>query len=114
LAFLVYDLIHDRSAIRFTVRDLDRIDEAMTEIDVERTLGIEPGDYCTDEDISNTFRSYYVERPFGQGLLHKEWMSDEGMIQVMFKDDEVVLKRFYPPGVANRTFYERMRSRLGL
>src|SRR5260370_22130222 len=93
--FCVYR-ISKTPPVVFRAEDLDRIRDDMTERHVENMLGHPPGDYCTDPDLSETFRTYYLERPLPD-LDHREWLSDERMIQIMFKDDRVRVKRFYPP-----------------
>jgi hypothetical protein len=101
------------AAITFRAEDLDRIQDYMTERDVEKALGCPPGDYCTDPAISEYFQAQYIDRPRGD-LTHKDWLSDDGMIQVEFQDGTVCLKYFYPSIVARRNWLERIRSRLGI
>ena len=85
----------------------------MTESDVEKVVGLPPGNYCTDDQITETFYQYYVDRPLPD-LPHKEWMSDGGMIQIIFKDGKVMRKSFYAPILPRRSWLEQIRDRLGL
>jgi hypothetical protein len=99
--------------VTFKPEDLEKIADEMTEAEVVKALGWPPGDYCTDPDIGVAFRFYYIERPLLY-LPHKEWLSDEGMIQVIFRDGKVARKRFYPAILHRRSWLEIARSRLGI
>jgi len=99
--------------VTFKPEDLAKIRDEMTEAEVVKALGCPPGDYCTDPDISETFRTYYVDRPFVD-LPHRDWLSDDGMIQVHFKEGRVWFKRFYPAILPRRSWLEIVRSRLGI
>src|SRR6266446_6326247 len=79
-AFCTYRIART-SPVVFRPEDFRRIADNMTEREVEQTLGYPPGDYCTDPDISETFHTYYIEDSLIE-LPHKEWLSDEGMIQI--------------------------------
>jgi hypothetical protein len=99
--------------VTFKREDLEKIRDEMTEAEVVKALGCPPGDYCTDPDISETFRTYYVDRPLAD-VPHSEWLSDEGMIQIYFDDGRATLKRFYPAILPRRSWFEIVRSRLGI
>jgi hypothetical protein len=113
LGFLTYKEVCGTASISFGAEDLAKIGDDMTEDEVAEVLGLPAGDYCTDEQISRTFYIYYIDSPL-PNLPHREWLSDQGMIQIVFKNGKVMSKRFYPAILPRRSWFEQVRNRLGL
>jgi hypothetical protein len=114
LGFPLYDQVSRSLSIAFNEEDLDRIEEGMSHSEVERVLGLPPGNYCTDDQIERSFLLVMAIDRHLRYCPHSEWLSDEGMIQIIYKDGKVWHKRFYPAIHPRRSWFERVRSRLGL
>jgi hypothetical protein len=71
----------------------ERIEPGMSRTEVEEILGGPPGDYRT--------RPTRVEEGPGSGFTWEGWWGDEGMVEVCFRGDSVLVTRFQetlPPG----------------
>jgi outer membrane protein assembly factor BamE (lipoprotein component of BamABCDE complex) len=83
--------------IRFTEEMADRIRPGMTEAEVVAILGRPAGDYTTGECYHRgPWWKDYTEGDWGnqegrdwspEGMFTKEWLSDEGGVQVLFGGD---------------------------
>jgi hypothetical protein len=68
---------------QITRENFKRLREGMTRAEVEAIRGVPPGDYTT-----GPVRVVYMGSARGFGRLRKEWLGDNGHIEMYFSEDD--------------------------